>query len=132
MWGLMTHGTIAGSGDEPHYAMAAHSVAFDGEAIAGFLLLVHARNIGIVTGLLILTPLMARQGTVPWTSFLAFVSGVATGVMARTLITFVLWGALLTTPHATFAGITPAGECLGEMFTRGTGLLFDREFGLLA
>jgi len=29
LWGLDTHGTFAGSGDEPHYAMIAHSVAFD-------------------------------------------------------------------------------------------------------
>ena len=24
VWGLMTHGTFAGSGDEPHYLMIAH------------------------------------------------------------------------------------------------------------
>ncbi len=29
LWGLDTHGTFAGSGDEPHYAMIAHSVVFD-------------------------------------------------------------------------------------------------------
>jgi hypothetical protein len=114
-----------------HPRQSAAFVTFLG-TVAGFLLLVHARNIGIVAGLLILTLLMARQGTVPWTSFLAFLSGVTAGVLVRTLITFVLWGALVTTPHATFGGIMPAGEFLGEMFARGTGLLFDREFGLLA
>src|SRR5687768_9525484 len=31
LWGLATHGTYAGSGDEPHYLAMAHSVAFDGD-----------------------------------------------------------------------------------------------------
>ena len=31
IWGLITHGTFAGSGDEPHYLIAAHSLAFDGD-----------------------------------------------------------------------------------------------------
>lgn len=29
VWGLITHGTFAGSGDEPHYLIAAQSLAFD-------------------------------------------------------------------------------------------------------
>lgn len=29
--GLITHGTYAGSGDEPHYLAIAHSIAFDGD-----------------------------------------------------------------------------------------------------
>ncbi|MCX6545676.1 MAG: hypothetical protein NTV05_14845 [Acidobacteria bacterium] len=29
LWGLITHGTYAGSGDEPHYAMIMHSIVFD-------------------------------------------------------------------------------------------------------
>lgn len=31
VWGLITHGTFAGSGDEPHYLMIAQSIAFDGD-----------------------------------------------------------------------------------------------------
>jgi hypothetical protein len=31
LWGLNTHGTFAGSGDEPHYLAIAHSIAFDGD-----------------------------------------------------------------------------------------------------
>ena len=31
LWGLITHGTYAGSGDEPHYLAMAHSIAFDGD-----------------------------------------------------------------------------------------------------
>jgi hypothetical protein len=31
VWGLITHGTFAGSGDEPHYQMVAHSLVFDGD-----------------------------------------------------------------------------------------------------
>lgn len=30
-WGLATHGTHAGTGDEPHYLLVAHSLAFDGD-----------------------------------------------------------------------------------------------------
>ena len=31
LWGFGTHGTFAGSGDEPHYLAIAHSLAFDGD-----------------------------------------------------------------------------------------------------
>jgi len=31
VWGLITHGTFAGSGDEPHYLIVAQSLAFDGD-----------------------------------------------------------------------------------------------------
>jgi len=31
VWGLITHGTYAGMGDEPHYMMIAHSLVFDGD-----------------------------------------------------------------------------------------------------
>jgi hypothetical protein len=31
LWGLLTHGTFAGTGDEPHYLAIAHSLAFDGD-----------------------------------------------------------------------------------------------------
>ncbi len=31
LWGLITHGTFAGTGDEPHYLAIAHSIAFDGD-----------------------------------------------------------------------------------------------------
>ena len=29
LWGLITHGTSAGTGDEPHYQMITYSLAFD-------------------------------------------------------------------------------------------------------
>lgn len=31
LWGFMTHGNFAGSGDEPHYLAIAHSLAFDAD-----------------------------------------------------------------------------------------------------
>jgi hypothetical protein len=31
VWGVITHGTFAGSGDEPHYLITAQSLAFDGD-----------------------------------------------------------------------------------------------------
>ena len=60
-----------------------------------------------------------------------FLVAVGVGVFVRTMVTFVLWGDLLTTPHAAF-GMPGAGEAVREVFTRGTGLLFDREYGLFA
>jgi hypothetical protein len=35
LWGLLTHGTHAGTGDEPHYLAIAHSLAFDGDLDLG-------------------------------------------------------------------------------------------------
>ena len=35
LWGLITHGTHAGTGDEPHYLAIAHSIAFDGDLDLG-------------------------------------------------------------------------------------------------
>lgn len=35
LWGFGTHGTYAGSGDEPHYLAIAHSIAFDGDLDVG-------------------------------------------------------------------------------------------------
>lgn len=35
LWGFGTHGTHAGSGDEPHYLAIAHSIAFDGDLDVG-------------------------------------------------------------------------------------------------
>ena len=35
VWGLITHGTYAGSGDELHYLMIARSLAFDGDVDLG-------------------------------------------------------------------------------------------------
>ena len=31
LWGLLTHGTHAGTGDEPHYLAITHSIAFNGD-----------------------------------------------------------------------------------------------------
>lgn len=35
LWGVITHGTYAGSGDEAHYLAIAHSIAFDGDLDVG-------------------------------------------------------------------------------------------------
>ena len=35
LWGLITHSTYAGSGDEPHYLAIAHSLGFDGDLDLG-------------------------------------------------------------------------------------------------
>lgn len=100
-------------------------------ALTGFLLLVHARNVGIVAGLMLVALLMVSRRALPARLLTIFLAAVAVGALGRTLTTYVLWGSLLTTPHAAFGAAT-AGEIVREMFARGTGLLFDREYGLIA
>ncbi len=100
-------------------------------ALTGFLWLVHARNVGIVAGLTLVAVGMTRRRALPTKLLTIFLVAVGVGVSLRTMVTFVLWGDLLTTPHAAF-GMPGAGEAVREVFTRGTGLLFDREYGLFA
>jgi hypothetical protein len=97
--------------------------------LVGLLLLVHVRNVGIVVGLTVVALLTLRRSAGPAA---AFMMGVTLGTLARAGATWLLWGTLVTTPHATGGAIAPAGQMAMEIFTRATGLLFDREFGLLA
>ena len=100
-------------------------------ALTGFLWLVHARNVGIVAGLTLVAVGMTRRRVLPTKLLTMFLVAVGVGAFVRTMVTFVLWGDLLTTPHVAF-GMPGAGGAVRDVFTRGTGLLFDREYGLFA
>jgi hypothetical protein len=101
-------------------------------ASTGFLLLIHARNVGIVAGLISVALLLWLGRELPTKLFAVFLLTTVLGVLARTVTTYALWGSLVTTPLAHFGGRGAPGTIAREMFVRGTGLLFDREFGLLA
>lgn len=98
---------------------------------AGFLVLVHARNIGLVAGLTVVAALMLRQIEDRRRVFLMFAIGLAAALAVRTAVTYVLWGTFVTTPHAALAAVTSPVEIAREVFNRARGLLFDREYGLL-
>lgn len=100
--------------------------------LAGFLLLVHARNIGIAAGLALVAVLMTRKRQLAKNLLAVFLGGIAIGVLGRSVVTYVLWGTFLTTPHAALGYLLPLSDFLREIFERGTGLLFDREYGLFA
>jgi hypothetical protein len=76
--------------------------------------------------------LMLRRRTNGTKLLTIFLVALGLGALGRTLTIYVLWGGLVTTPHAAFGAAVGAGQFLREVFVRGTGLLFDREYGLLA
>jgi hypothetical protein len=100
--------------------------------LTGLLFLIHARNVGMVAGLTLAAVLAARQRLMPATFLKVFLTGVVAAVLARTMTTYALWGTLVTTPHADIAAVETVGAVFREMFVRATGLLLDREYGLLA
>jgi hypothetical protein len=97
----------------------------------GLLFLVHARNIGIVAGLCLTVLLAWRRRTIGGGALGSFAVAVAVGLVARTAVTYSLWGSVLTTPHAALEASLTMGQTLRELAVRVTGLLFDREYGLL-
>ncbi|HEX7019388.1 MAG TPA: hypothetical protein VF159_05235 [Gemmatimonadaceae bacterium] len=100
--------------------------------LAGFLWLIHVRNIGLVAGLVLVAAMAVRERRISRTMFGAFVAGVLAMLAARTLVTYVIWGTLVTTPHAAIGGANGITAVARETVVRATGLLFDREYGLLA
>jgi hypothetical protein len=96
---------------------------------AGFLLLIHIRNIGIVLVLMILAVMRLRPARV--VERLGFILPIAVLVAARTVLNYRSWGSLVTGPHA-HAGEWPGlAETTRIAATRFAGLLLDQEFGLL-
>ena len=95
--------------------------------VTGLLMLVHARNAGLMAGFIFL---------VAWTwhrrrnhrQALAFTIAFLAGMVLRTMVTYYFWGTWFTSPHAragTWDGLaTVASDRLG-------GMLFDQEYGLL-
>lgn len=98
----------------------------------GFLLILHARNVGLVAGLVIMAVLMARHRRLDRPLLPIFLIGVTAAVVGRMLVTYVLWDSFIQTPHAAFRADLPVATIGREIFVRATGLLFDREYGLMA
>lgn len=97
---------------------------------AGLLLLVHARNVGLVIGLLALSAWsLARRRTV--SGLAAFVVGFAVLFGARTYLNLHFWGTWLTSPHARPGEWHGIGPFLAEFSRRAAGMLIDQEYGLL-
>jgi hypothetical protein len=99
--------------------------------LAGLLLLMHARNVGLAAGLSAVALLQVRRGTIAPAAGGAFMAGVAAMVGVRTIAIYTMWGTFLTTPHAAPGAAAPLMVTLQEVFIRTTGLLIDREHGLL-
>lgn len=100
--------------------------------LTGFLVLIHVRNVGLAVGLVLLTLPLLRDRALPLMRFATFVCAVAAVLMVRTVTTFLLWGNYVTTPHATPGASMPLMATARECFERLSGLLFDRDFGLIA
>ena len=96
----------------------------------GYLMLVHARNVGLVAGLVLIAVLGWRrsrnQGLL-----IPFLIGAAALLAVRTGVTHHLWGTWLLTPHARFGIVDPEASVVVESLTRIFGWLFDQEHGLL-
>jgi hypothetical protein len=98
--------------------------------LTGFMFLLHARNIGLTIPLAALAlyrlrdPLRRREAA-------AFMLGTVVLVAIRAGVNYSFWGALVSGPHARFAGWPGGAALIGEMTTRTIGLLVDQEFGLL-
>jgi hypothetical protein len=101
-------------------------------ALPGYLWLVHARNIGIVAAFVLIVVLLGVRRVVPTRFVMCFVSAVMLGAFARCAVTYALWGGWLTTPHAAVHVNGNVRDTIFEVLIRATGLLFDREHGLLA
>ena len=96
-------------------------------AMTGLLLLVHARNAGLVVGLVAFALLTLRPGR----RAASFVAGGGVLVAIRTAINYHFWGTWLTSPHARAGEWNGLGSLLAEIGRRAAGMLFDQEFGLL-
>jgi hypothetical protein len=106
-------------------------------AATGFLLLLHARNAGLIAGLLIVALRCLRRAATfsqrPDRGVLAaFIGGALVLFAVRTGVTYHFWGTWLTTPHARLGAVSGLPPMAGESITRIVGWLFDQEHGLLA
>lgn len=97
-------------------------------ALAGLLLLLHMRNVGLLFGLLVVASL--RRGWSRQTA-VAFAAGLGALLAVRIAVNWSFWGTVITTPLAQ-TGAWPGFKAFGdEILVRGTGLLFDPNHGLL-
>jgi hypothetical protein len=98
--------------------------------LTGFLILLHARNLGLVIPL---TALALHRLRVPQRrrEALAFALGVAALATIRIGVNYWFWGTLISGPHARFGGWPGWWTLLAETMTRTIGLIGDQEYGLL-
>ena len=97
-------------------------------AATGYLLLVHARNVGLIGGVLILAVYRLGRSVDDRARLGWFLAGTAVLFAIRTAVTVHFWGTWLTTPHVR---LDPSAPLIGESVTRVAGWLFDQEHGLL-
>ena len=100
-------------------------------AATGYLMFVHARNAGLVLGLLALAFVRLRRRPEPGRLFTWFAGGALLAIGLRTLVTYHFWGTWLTTPHARVDAAAAGGSAAIEIVTRLAGWLVDQEHGLL-
>jgi hypothetical protein len=93
--------------------------------LAGLLVLVHVRNVGLAFGLLVVAWRTPANRS-PW-----LVAGAAVPLAVRTLVNAVFWGSLVTGPHARADAAMGVFGAARESAVRLLGLLLDQEHGLL-
>jgi hypothetical protein len=95
--------------------------------VAGLLMLVHARNVGLMAGFVLVAAWTWRRHRNS-RQVLAFTIAFIAAMVLRTLVTLYFWGTWFTSPHAR------AGRWEGLTIVpvhRLGGMLFDQEYGLL-
>ena len=95
----------------------------------GYLMLIHARNVGLCAGLIAVAAVRFWQSerNHAW----RFVGAAVAMLMVRSAVTFYFWGTWITTPHARMGVASGVGPQLGEASNRVLGLLFDQSHGLI-
>jgi hypothetical protein len=110
---------------------SARTGALFGGAAVGYLLLIHARNVGLIAGLAAVVVYRSRRWQNGATLLAWFSLGAIVLLLVRTGVTYHFWGTLVTTPHARFGHTGDWRPALTEGLTRLAGWLFDQEHGLL-
>ncbi|HEY7185607.1 MAG TPA: hypothetical protein VH436_03610, partial [Vicinamibacterales bacterium] len=97
----------------------------------GLLLLVHVRNIALVAVFLVWTIVRFHRLSVSRASWTTFAVSVALMLAARTMVVYIFWGSLFTTPLARPDLSLSIVDAIRETAARAAGLLISRDYGLL-
>ena len=109
---------------------AGHGASLLAGGAAGALVLVHARNAGLVAALLALAVYRSRRWSKGPALLVWFLTGAAALLAVRTVVTYHFWGTWVTTPHARLE-MAAGWTVFTESLTRLAGWVFDQEHGLL-
>ena len=112
--------------DRLREAGAGRSVLFG--LLCGLLFLVHARNVGLMAGLLLLSAARVRVDS---RRGLGVAIGVSLVLACRVALNLDFWGFVLTNPHEHLGAWPGVKAYVGESAIRMLGLLFDARHGLL-